>query len=103
MKVRESAARMKITRMYIFSAAIEDEGRPLGAGVQKQASNYTSAAVVQKTSVVSNWRKADREDRQVRVEKVNESEPTEDASKISAAVGTAVVSRLRERAGRVFC
>ena len=86
-----------------FSAAIEDEGGPLGASMQKRAPNYASAAVVQKITVVSNWRKADREDRQVRVEKVNESEPTEDAPKTSAAVGTAVVFRLRERAGRVFC
>lgn len=59
----------------------EDEGGPLGVGVQKQAPNYASAAVVQKIMVVSDWRKVGRKGRQVRVEKVNESEPSEDASK----------------------
>ncbi len=63
-----------------FNAVIEDEGGPLGAGVQKQAPNYASAAVAQKAMVVSNWRKARRTDGQVRVEQVNESEPSEDAS-----------------------
>jgi hypothetical protein len=71
--------------------------------VQKQAPNYASAAVAQKATVVSNWRKVRRIDGQVRVEKVNESEPSEDASKESDAVRTAGVSVLRERAGRVFC
>jgi hypothetical protein len=41
----------------IFSAAFEDEGGPLGAGVQKPASNCASAAMAQKATVVSDWRK----------------------------------------------
>jgi hypothetical protein len=36
----------------IFSAALEDDGRPLGVGVQKPASNCASAAVAQKVTVV---------------------------------------------------
>lgn len=72
----------------IFSAAFEDEGRPLGVGVQKPASNCASAAVAQKVTVVSDWRKAGRRGRQVRVEKVNESKPSEGASKELAAVKT---------------
>jgi hypothetical protein len=83
----------------IFSAAIEDEGWPLGVGVQKPASNCASAAVAQKVTVVSDWRKAGRRGRQVRVEKVNESKPSEDASKELAAVKTAGVSILRDKLG----
>ena len=83
----------------IFSAALEDEGRPLGVGVQKPASNCASAAVAQKVTVVSDWRKAGRRGRQVRVEKVNESKPSEDASKELAAVKTAGVSILRDKLG----
>lgn len=83
----------------VFNAVIEDEGRPLGVGVQKQAPNYTSAAVTQKVTVVSDWRKADREGRQVGVEKVNESKPTEDASKVLAAVEIAGESDLRDELG----
>ena len=55
---------------------------PSEPGVQKQAPNYASAAVAQKAMVVSNRRKVGRQGRQVRVEKVNESEPSEDASKV---------------------
>lgn len=84
---------------WVFNAVIEDEGGPLGVGVQKRAPNYGSAAVTQKVAVVSDWRKAGRKGRQVRVEKVNESEPTEDASKILAAVETAGESDLREKLG----
>jgi len=83
----------------IFSAASEDEGRPLGAGVQKPAPNCASAAMAQKVTVVSDWRKAGRRGRQVRVEKVNESKPSEDASKELAAVKTAGVSILRDKLG----
>ena len=55
---------------------------PLGVSVQKRAPNYASAAAIQKITVVSNWRKAEKKCQQVRAGKVNESEPTEDASKI---------------------
>jgi hypothetical protein len=86
-----------------FNAVIEDEGGPLGAGVQKQASNYASAAVAQKAMVVSNWRKVRRTDGQVRVEKVNESEPSEDASKERRRCRNRRSFFAAGRAGRVFC
>ena len=60
---------------------MSDGGRPPEVGVQTRASNRPGAAVVQKAMVVSNSgkRRLD-EERQVSVEKVNESEPSEDAS-----------------------
>jgi hypothetical protein len=67
--------------------------------VQKQAPNCGSAAVAQKVMVVSDCRKVGSESRQVRVEKVNESKPTEDASKVLDAVETAGVATPREELG----
>jgi hypothetical protein len=59
--------------------------------------------VAQKTMVVSDCPKVGPRGRQVRVEKVNESEPTEDASKIADAVKTAGCSALAGSAGREIC
>ena len=86
-----------------FNAVIEDEGGPLGAGVQKQAPNYVSAAMAQKVTVVSNWRKVRLIGGQVRVEKVNESEPSEDASKEFRRCRNRRSFCAAGRAGRVFC
>jgi hypothetical protein len=82
-----------------FQCRIEDEGGPLGVGVQEPAPNYASAAVAQKVVVVSDWRKVDREGWQVGVEKVNESKPSEDASKELDAVETAGIFILRDKLG----
>ena len=71
--------------------------------MQKQAPNYASAAVVQKTVVVSDWRKAGLIGRQVRVEKVNESKPSEDASKEPRRCRNRRSFYAAGRAGRVFC
>jgi len=48
--------------------------------VQTQALNHPGAAVAQKAMVVSNSGKRRLKGRQVSVEKVNESKPSEDAS-----------------------
>jgi hypothetical protein len=80
----------------------EDEGGPLGVGVQKQAPNYASAAVAQKAMVVSDWRKVGVS-RQVRVEQVNESKPTEDASKLFRRCRNRGRNHLAGRAGREIC
>ena len=88
---------------FVFSAAIEDEGGPLGVGVQKQAPNYVSAAMAQKVTVVSNWRKVRLIGGQVRVEKVNESEPSEDASKEFRRCRNRRSNWSAGRAGGVFC
>ena len=78
---------------------IEDEGGPLGVCVQKQAPNCGSAAVAQKVTVVNDCRKVGHLGRQVRVEKVSESKPTEDASKVLDAVETVGVATPREKLG----
>jgi hypothetical protein len=55
--------------------------------------------VVQKIMVVSDCRKVDRRGRQVRVQKRNESEPSEDASKVRAAVKTVGEETSRDELG----
>lgn len=67
--------------------------------MQKLTSNRGSAAVAQKDMVVNDCRKVGREGRQVSVEKVNESKPSEDASKVLDAVGTAGAATPREKLG----
>ena len=55
--------------------------------------------MIQKVMVVNDCRKVSRLGWQVRVEKRSESEPSEDASKVSVAAKTAVVLRLRDELG----
>jgi len=67
--------------------------------VQKQAPNCDSAAVTQKVMVVNDCRKVGQLGRQVRIEKVNESKPSEDASKVLDAVETAGAVTSRDELG----
>jgi hypothetical protein len=63
-----------------FRRCVSDGGRPPEVSMQMRASNRPGAAVAQKAVVVSDLGKGARKGRQVSVEKVNESEPSEDAS-----------------------
>jgi hypothetical protein len=63
-----------------FRRCVSDGGRPPEVGMQMRASNHPGAAVVQKAVVVSDLGKGALLERQVSVEKVSESEPSEDAS-----------------------
>src|ERR1700684_3966025 len=74
-----------------FCRRMSDGGRPPEVSVQTRASNRPGAAVAQKAVVVSNsGKRRSPQGRQVSVEKVNESEPSEDASR-----GKEVLSKLR--------
>lgn len=63
-----------------FWRRMGDGGRPPEVSMQMRASNRPDAAVAQKATVVSDLGKGVRIGHQVSVEKVNESEPSEDAS-----------------------
>ena len=63
-----------------FRCRMSDGGRPPEVSVQTRAPNRPGAAVVQKIMVVSDLGKGARQERQMVVEKVNESKPSEDAS-----------------------
>ena len=55
--------------------------------------------MTQKVMVVSDCRKVGRTGRQVRVEERSESKPSDDASKVLAAVGTVGESHSRDELG----
>lgn len=67
--------------------------------MQKQAPNCGSAAVAQKAMVVNDCRKVGQSGRHVWVEKVSESKPSEDASKVVDAVETAGAVTSRDEPG----
>jgi hypothetical protein len=77
----------------------EDGSRPPEAGLQGQASNHP-VLLRSKDVVVSDRGKVTRWGWQVRIEKMSDSKPTEDASLCQGAVETEVDHWLQDESGR---